>query len=265
MYPTHHSISILYLEHENVAKGGVLMKNCNSQGSLDVASGSTADISPQIILMCENSRDPWAIKNLESRFIYGNKANAALLNLPRKFDIEGKLDSEIPNPTAEFACNFQENDRKVIKLKQNISSLDIYTYGREQITQPYISEKSPLHNQNGECIGVIFHIKKCQFFPTTYFIAKKSPCSVVFNPPEDFFTKDELEVIFLAINRMSAKEIGKELDLSDRTIEKRLGKIYRKVGVSFLRQLIDYCQEKGFDRYIPPRFFKPGSKFIDYM
>ncbi|AWK15742.1 helix-turn-helix transcriptional regulator [Candidatus Fukatsuia symbiotica] len=241
------------------------MKNCDQQGCLGVTGGSTVEISPQIILMCENSRDPWAIKDLESRFIYGNKANAALLNLPSKFDIESRLDSEIPNPTADFACNFQEHDRKVIELKQNISSLDIYTYGREQITQPYISEKSPLHNQDGKCIGVIFHIRKCHFFPTTSFIGGKLPCSLVFDPPEDLFTKDELEVVFLAIHRMSAKEIAKELDLLDRTIEKRLGNIYRKIGVSFLRQLIDYCQTKGFDRYIPPRFFKPGSKFIDYM
>ncbi|WP_342221509.1 helix-turn-helix transcriptional regulator [Candidatus Fukatsuia endosymbiont of Tuberolachnus salignus] len=226
------------------------------------AQYTTDEISKQLILLCENSADPWGIKDNESRYLYANKAWFELLNLPANFSLKGRLGSDIPHLTAKFACYFQEHDRQVRETQQSLSSLDIYPYGRKQIVQPYICEKSPLYNEAGKCIGIIFHSRKCAFFSALQCINGELPHLPVFHPTKKLFSKKELEVIFFALYSLSAKEIAKKLHLSHRTIENTLQKIYRKAGIHFLNQLITFCKTKGLDNYIPPQFLPIGSQPI---
>jgi len=223
----------------------------------------TADeISKQLILLCESSTDPWGIKDNESRYLYANKAWFELLNLPANFRLKGRLDSDIPHPSAKFACYFQEHDRQVRETQQSLSSLNIYPYGRKQIVQPYICEKFPLYNEKGKCIGIIFHSRKCAFFSALQCINGELPNLPVFHSTKKLFSKKELEVIFFALYSLSAKEIAKKLHLSHRTIENTLQKIYRKAGINCLNQLITFCKTKGLDNYIPPQRLPVGSQLI---
>ncbi|XBS71596.1 LuxR C-terminal-related transcriptional regulator [Acerihabitans sp. KWT182] len=61
---------------------------------------------------------------------------------------------------------------------------------------------------------------------------------------------------------MSSKNIARRLNRSHRTIENKLQQIYQKAGVHNLSQFQAYCKEKGFDRFIPQKFFRPGSRMI---
>ncbi len=222
------------------------------------------EISPQFISMWEVSNEPWGVKDKTSHYVYANKAYLDLLCLPLKFNIENLLDDSIPHPCAEFAPLFRQQDRRAENTQQRVASLDTHPFGREKIMQPYIFEKFPFYNNKGEGIGSMFHARKCETFPAIFCLdGKPAPRSLTFNPPNDRFSSIELEVIFLALHRLSAKKMGKILACSDRTVKNRLSRIYQNIGVKFLSQLIDFCTEEGFDTYIPPRFLQPSHRLIN--
>ena len=79
------------------------------------SSQSKYDVTiPISLIFCwEQLNEPCGVKNLRSQFVYANPAYLKLLGLPLDFDISGRLDSEIPAPTAEFASQFQIHDRDV--------------------------------------------------------------------------------------------------------------------------------------------------------
>ncbi|MDR5617876.1 helix-turn-helix transcriptional regulator [Arsenophonus sp.] len=77
------------------------------------------------------------------------------------------------------------------------------------------------------------------------------------------FTKRELEVIFWAQQRFTAKEIAKRLDISHQTVEGHLKLIYKKADVHSIFQLIEYCKHTGLDSYIPVDFIRKGVQLID--
>lgn len=242
------------------------MKNFNLKDHINVSrtQSSTVEVPSQLmslVSMFKKNDKPWAIKNSASQYMYANDAYLSMLNLTHKFNIEGRSDGEIPHSTAEFALYFQQHDRKVQELKRSLSSLDIYPYGSQQIIQPYLCEKFPY--DDGEDVKIIVHADKYHFFSDMFFINRKLPHSLVFSPPENLFTRSELDVLFLAMRRMKAKEIGRVLSRSHRTVENKLRAIYRKTGIHFLGQLIEFCQTKGFDRYVPPRFLRPCSLLLD--
>lgn len=77
-----------------------------------------------------------------------------------------------------------------------------------------------------------------------------------------FFSKRELEIIFLLQQRLGSKEIAKYLNLSPITVNHKLQVIYQKTGVNSARQLIEYCKAYSLDNFIPERFLTPGVLFI---
>lgn len=222
------------------------------------------EIAPQFISMWESSNEPWGVKDKTSHYVYANKAYLDLLRLPPKFNIENLLDDSIPHPCAEFAPLFRQQDRRAENTQQRVASLDTHPFGREKIMQPYIFEKFPFYNNKGECIGSMFHARKCETFPAIFCLdGKPAPRSLTFNPPSDLFSEKELDVIFLAVHRLSAKEMCQILDCTDRAVEHTLSRIKGKIGVTFLSQLIEYCIKNGLDTYIPPRFLQPSHRLIN--
>ncbi|AWK13344.1 PAS domain-containing protein [Candidatus Fukatsuia symbiotica] len=228
----------------------------------DPVKNTTPQISPQILSLCHSSTDPWGIKDLDSRYLYGNSAYFELLNLPARFDIEGLLDDEIPHPIHQFANDFREQDRQVQQSLKNISALDIHPYGRRKECQPYVFDKYPFYDQNGNCVGTIFHAKKLRFYSPMSCVQGKLPSSLLLSPPSGLFTRKELDVVFYTLQSFSAKRIAKKLNLAHRTIENRLQDIYRKSDVNSSSAFKDFCQAKGFDKYVPVRLLSPSSSII---
>lgn len=222
-------------------------------------------ISPQLLMFWDNSSEPWGVKNIESRYAYANKAYYDLINIKQSLhNIEGSLDDQLPSSIAEFAWHFKEHDRSTLQVKDRLCSLEIHRYGSEQLLQPYYFDKFPLFDHKiGKCIGTIFHARKFEHFSLLKHINGERPTFFCFFPPEQLFSDGELDVIFYALQSMSSKIIAKKLDLSFRTIENRLLVIYKKAGVHCLSGLVDFCRAKGFDRYIPQKFFCAGSQLIN--
>lgn len=65
-----------------------------------------------LLSFIEKSKLPWAVKSIDSRFVYINKPAMDIFNIPLSFDFEGRLDSEFPCPWSEMAEEYQAHDRK---------------------------------------------------------------------------------------------------------------------------------------------------------
>ncbi|MFV9989280.1 MAG: LuxR C-terminal-related transcriptional regulator [Coxiella endosymbiont of Dermacentor nuttalli] len=222
-------------------------------------------ISPQLIAMFENNSDPWGIKIFDgnqSFHFYSNHQNYKLFNLPLTFNLLGKTDSEIPHPISEFSENFQAHDFEILKQKRNITSIDIYPYGKDSLLQPYICEKFPFIIE-GKCIGVMFHSRKMELLPFRKFknLGKSIETSDCYIETE--FTEKEFEVMFLMTHSFTTKEISKILCLSYHTVNNKLQSIYQKLGINFREQLIEYCINKNIHNKIPMRFLKPRSYLLN--
>ncbi|WP_254052043.1 helix-turn-helix transcriptional regulator [Candidatus Fukatsuia symbiotica] len=212
--------------------------------------------------MMENSQDVWGIKDCDSRFIYTNRAFLDFLNVPQGFYVIGRRDDELPTCIAEFALIIQKLEREVIKSGQKITLIKTHFFGREQKLQPYLYETFPLHNKRNKCIGTVFYGRKLAIISLPHYVGKLT-ATLLFEPHSTLFTQSELRIIFYLLRTMSAKEIGKKLARSHRTIENRIRILYQKAKVHSLRDFKHFCHQTGFDRTVPHAFIRPGIQCIE--
>ncbi len=220
------------------------------------------NLSPQVINTMWQSNEPWGIKDKDSCFIYGNLALNHLENLSDSFDFEGRYDNEIPWDGAEFATDFVIHDKATMEKDARVCSLETHMFGKDKFLSSYFQEKYPFYNDDGECIGVMFHAWKAQDFSFTRLFHGKLPASILFSPPTDIFTQREWDVIFLLLQKYTSKQMGRMLNISYRTVETHLSRIYKRIGVHSSRQLEDYCRTNDYDLYVPERFVHPESKIF---
>ncbi|EPZ8125001.1 helix-turn-helix transcriptional regulator [Yersinia enterocolitica] len=214
-----------------------------------------------LIRFWERSSEPWAIKDNQSKFIYANRRVYKLFNLPNKYTLEGRLDGEIPTPSADFQDEFQQQDRQVELSQDRVTSVDIQLYDGLSYFTPYFSDKYPLIDENGVSQGVICHGRPVQDIMLTHLNKIKVPTSLIFTPPSKLFTKREWEVLFYILHSFSSKDIAKKLHLSARTVSNIIQSVYRKAGVSSKRQIVDYCYENKINNYVPQSFFEYSGSF----
>ncbi|WP_145542499.1 helix-turn-helix transcriptional regulator [Yersinia mollaretii] len=209
----------------------------------------------------ERSSEPWGIRDNKSRFVYANPSYHNLLALPNKYSLEGRVDGEVPSPTAEFQNEWQAHDRQVELLQDSVTTVEVHKWDGGSYFRPYFSEKYPLIDEDGISQGIIFHGKPVTDIILTRLTKIKVPTSLTFTPPSELFTKREWEVLFYILHAFSSSEIGKKLFLSTRTICNITQSIYRKAGVTSRRQVIDYCYENKINNYVPQSFFEYSGSF----
>ncbi|CRY20853.1 TPA: PAS domain-containing protein [Yersinia enterocolitica] len=214
-----------------------------------------------LIRFWERSSEPWVIRDKQSRFIYSNPRNHKLLGLPAKYNLEGRLDGEMPTPMADFQDKWQEHDRKVELLQDRITTAEIHVWDGSSHLQPYLCDKYPLIDKNGVSQGVICHVRPVQDMILAHLNKIKTPTSLIFTPPSKLFTKREWEVLFYILHSYSSKDIAKKLHISPRTVSNITQSVYRKVGVSNKRQIVDYCYENKINNYVPQSFFEYSGSF----
>lgn len=207
--------------------------------------------------------DPYAIRTLDSRHIYANRAMAKLTGLKSVNDIIDRVDYEIPSLLYENEDSLKEwrlQDKKIVESRQQLAMLEIHP---DAIDSPYICRKVPFYNKNGECIGAFCTIKYIETFSPNDFVKGRFPGSLLLNKPDDIFTEKECEIIFFKLQRMSSKEIGKILNISHRTIEKRLLDMYQKIDVNHFEDFRSYCESRNLHRYIPTRILNFRKALFD--
>ena len=198
---------------------------------------SLSDI-PLISIM-EHSSIPWGIKDTESRFVYMNHAATDFCTIPKGFDFEGRLDSEIPVPWSELAPELQAHDRKAEQSREGAEVIETSYFGRDAVLEPWYCAKFPIHNREGKVLGTTFYAKKFSFVSVFDFFNNLKPSVITLTPPVDIFTERELDIIFYALQKLTAKEIAKKLCLSHRTVQNRMVMIYSKAKVTSLAGLIE--------------------------
>lgn len=215
-----------------------------------------------LIAIMERSGIPWGIRDNESRMVYINHTTKNFLNIPKGFDFEGRLDQEFPCPWSELADEFRAQDRKAEASQDGAEVIATSYYGKGDVLEPWYCAKFPIYNSEGKVLGTTFYAKKFNFISVYDFFNNLKPSVITLTPPVSPFTEKELEIIFYALQKLSAKQIAKKLLLSYRTIENRLSVIYSKAKVSGLNQLIEYCQSTGLNSYVPKSVLREKVDFF---
>ena len=212
--------------------------------------------------MMEHLNEPWGIKDLDSRHVYMNKAAYLYTNTPASFTVEGAWDDEFPAGWAECSAALREHDRRTEEHLGRVAVIEThYWYGRETLS-PYISEKLPVFDEQGKCIGTIWNARPLDTLTPLKFINHKKPGVLTTDTENKLFTPSELDIIFLMLQRYTAKEIANIFNVSTKTIENRVYTIYQKADVHSLKQFEEYCMAHNLENYIPARLMKKGIKFI---
>lgn len=214
------------------------------------------------ISMMEHLNEPWGIKDRQSRHLYMNKAAYLYTHTPLSFTVEGAYDNEFPASWAECSETLQEHDRRTEARLERVAVIEThYWYGRKTLS-PYVSEKLPVFNEKGNCIGTIWNARPLETLTPLKFINQKKPGVLTTVIENTLFTPSELDIIFLMLQRHTAKEIATIFNVSAKTIENRVYTIYQKADVHSLKQFEEYCIAHGLENYIPARLMKKGINFI---
>lgn len=223
--------------------------------------------SPQsLISFIKNSSDHWLIKDSEARYVFVNESASDFFRFPKRFNAEGKSDKDVPTDICqELWPEFVKSDQKAIKENKKIISIAIHHYGIGNTSSlvPHYVERAPLYDDENKLIGIVSHGRPLEVPELLYYMSRLNRKTIQIDADNDLFTKRELEVIFWAQQRLSAKEIAKRLNISYKTVEVHLMNIYNKAGVHSLIQLIEYCKHTGLDKYIPLDFIRKGVQLID--
>lgn len=229
-------------------------------------------IPPLMKSMILNHTDPMGIKDNQSVFIMANRAYLTLLNLPEGFQIEGKKDCELPATTAEFADVFRQHDRKTEQKGCTVKSIEIHRFGKKQLIQPYIFNKTPLYHDNGNILGTLFHgipqhhsillfsdiiLGKLNQFKQTK-KTHKHTASWVINHPTELLTHEQWEALYLFTLGFSYKEISLRLTISKSAVQ---GRIERACDVLMVDtyNIIGFIRESGWLSSIPASLLKNSS------
>ncbi|WP_145559708.1 PAS domain-containing protein [Yersinia mollaretii] len=218
------------------------------------------EIPLQLILLWENSDEVWGFKDLDSCYLYANTPYLELLNFPQKFRIQGLSDSELPHPSfAKFSYQFREQDQLAAITKKRVSSIELHYFGREQKLQAYLFDKFPFLNNQKECLGIIFHGRKMDFLTIEQYVDQELPLALSVEKPDDFFTDEELDVMFYLLQNTNNKTLAQKLALSEQETEDYRRNIYHKAHCNSFHDFRKFCQKRGYSHYIPQKFLEPSS------
>lgn len=221
-----------------------------------------SDVFSFIIATIKNLNEPWGIKDTKSRHIYMNRAARLYTHTPDKFEIEGKFDYDFPTSWAENSTEFEKHDRLTEQLSQSVTVIETdYWFGNSNL-EPYISEKIPLRDRDGNCIGTLWNARKIKIMSPLVCIGEKEPSVLQTSCDTSIFSKGEMDVLYLLLRRLSRKEIAIYLNLSIKTVDNRIQNMYRKGGVHSLIQFEEFCRNLDLHNYLPEHLVSKGVLFI---
>lgn len=214
------------------------------------------------IATIEKLNEPWGIKDNHSRHIYMNEAARLYTSTPRKYDFEGKFDSEFPTSWAEQSNDFIRHDRLTEQSGQPVCVIETdHWYGNDYL-EPYMSEKIPLRDTTGACIGTLWNARKIRVISPLVCIGEKEPSVLQTACDQSIFSRGELDILYLLLRRLSRKEIAASLGLSTKTIDNRIQAMYRKCGVHSLSQFECFCRDNNYLDFVPGHLVTKGILFI---
>lgn len=138
--------------------------------------------------------EPYAIKDLSSRYIYANLALVKLTGLRSPGDMLYKQEHEFQSRLMEnetVVNEWQIQDRIVVNRKKPLTMLEIHP---EAVEFPYIVRKVPFYNDDNHCIGVVTYSKNLEVFTLKDFVKGNTPGSLLLTKPDDFLLKKSVKL-----------------------------------------------------------------------
>ncbi|MBA0173677.1 PAS domain-containing protein [Pectobacterium versatile] len=208
----------------------------------------------------DNSLFGWAIKDCNSQYVYGNKMVCQYFGVTEN-KLLGRLDTDLTPDVSEHYDHILYDDQKILTTNEMSIVLKTFDYGRRNRLRSFLVEKRPWRLNDGND-GII-----CTYIEITnvYFSTFLMPCerkSFVFTRPANIFTDKEWEVILLLQCGVKQNSIPDILGISSSTLRNRITRCCDKTGVANSTTLIQHCNQKGWDNYIPPFFLIKGHVSI---
>lgn len=162
------------------------------------------------------------IKDAVSRHVYMNPPARKYTNTPDNFPIEGKLDIEFPAEWHELHDELIKHDQITMNKKGSVSVLEVHHWNGCSKPTPFISDKIPIYESDGNCIGIIW----------------------------------------LIIHGYTRKEISYILNISSCAVKCRLYSVFQKKSIFNIKQLRELYINNRMDSYIPSSILKNGLLFL---
>ncbi|EQC00530.1 hypothetical protein B738_10366 [Photorhabdus temperata subsp. temperata M1021] len=143
-----------------------------------------------------------------------------------------------------------------------MSTIGIYPVEKIKRFRSYFYNKFPLMDENNQCIGVASHAREIEYFAISHYIKHHMFIPVNFRPPNDILKEKEWIVIYLFCCGLNNKDIAVEMKISCCTVEKCFESIYEKLSVGSIIELRCLCKEKGYDLYVPPKYYQDVGYFL---
>jgi DNA-binding CsgD family transcriptional regulator len=205
----------------------------------------------------------WGFQDGDSRYLYVNPAFGKLVGLSDHRDAEGLLPSQLPWPASACGEAFLAQDRKVRESGIPMQMLGIHPDDHGSL-RVFLSQKIPYFNADHKVIGTIFHTQEISAIetldPWRVLIATGHVPDDRVACVDDASDSDavwsqlrprERELLFLTTRGYTAKQIGRLLNLSHRTVETFLFSLRGKLNATSKLDLVAKARERGYWNHIP--------------
>jgi len=206
-----------------------------------------------------------AWKTTDSKYASTNELCAKLAGYKNIDSYLGTTDYDWKCEAVEIADQIKKQDELVLKTQEQWNSFNVLKFRDGNLTH-YISQKSILKNPYGEVLGILFIgtiltdsalLKSLTSF-TQHNLNQnnnKIQCSIYPIVDENSshlnLTLREHEVLYYILRGKTAKEVGKILNISNRTVESYIQHLKNKFSCNLKSELIEKAIEQGYIFHIP--------------
>lgn len=212
--------------------------------------------------MLQNMPGYHFVKDLDSCYVEISHDAANLVKMKREAIINR---SDYEMPWERVARQFQINDATAIV--ENIS--DVFEPLPLELKTFFVTRciKFPIHDQHKNVVGIVGQtyvfsetktmtaalnaLRVYDNHPVSELTKKSEAYTVGEYPLHYQFTTRETECLFLMIRGKTAKQIGKFLAISHRTVESYIEKIKQKMNVFSRSEIIEHAEKLGLLSIIP--------------
>lgn len=209
-------------------------------------------------------------KDINFNYMEINQDCAALFGIPKKKDISGFSDYDIPCKIADFADTFRQQDEQVMKTAQPLKILEIHQCAENQ-TKIMLNTKNPLKNENGAiygtfayCVDITDYLGNITNLLTQLSVENNTTkrklltgsYSIYQAEYDDVLTPRQMDCLFYLLRGKTSKQIAEALGLSPRTVEQYVEQLKHKFSCKNKSELIETAINKGFINVIPSDLFK---------
>lgn len=198
--------------------------------------------------------EPYAIKDSEDRYLYGNQAFLKMLRVNSLNTLLGKLNGDVESKLFENEEDVKEWHYQHTSVFLSGKQIDVLEIHPEAIKSPYIARTLPLMLYENQISGTVIFVTKLDVHNFDSFMKAKRSLSLLLNKPDYLLTENECEIVFLKLQRLSTRDISRILSLNKKIVDERLRIIYRKTNANHQDEFEEICKIKQYDRYLPKRF-----------